>query len=396
MKKLTPLSVASLSFFFASSAFAGVTGIDFTQEEIQANYRHAHDISEVAANCLDDTYQEHLNFYAANRYSKFYGARKPEYKTEAGRKQALMKILPSLAKKVKAGDPAAIAELNRRESELEQISCIGLALRCLGQGFRSVGMQSTWTKIEDYLKINDFLGTDLQKALVDLGWKSLYWNPDVARNADWDMAEQALASPPEGKTWNPVWGGHAQRWASVKRGKGYFGIPVQDIQTLVNFGVRPPQDFKAIPFFVGTAHAGYHVFPGFRGNVFEGHSMRAMSSKNNLEIGEFNPLYQAMNGIPDGHGAPTWTNSEHYRSGVIVVPPGMIAEKPFTPPGPSLSTPPDGAPVADRVSVQPNAPLMPWDQGFDSGPSRPQPAPAQIPSRKKKRVKVPNLFDFFR
>ena len=67
-----------------------------------------------------------------------------------------------------------------------------------------------------------------------------------------------------------------------------------------------------MPFFVGIAHAGYHVFPGRRGDVVEAHSMREMIAKDNIEVAPFNPLAQG--------GAPRWTRSEKYRSGLIAVP----------------------------------------------------------------------------
>lgn len=399
MKIGKPATLAFLALLLSPSAFANLTGIDFTAEEIEANRTNAYAIADSAASCLTATYDDHLRFFERRKYSKYYGNRKPEHKTLEGRKQVLMRLLPQLAKKVKAGDRAAIAELNAREQELEAISCIGLALKCLGQGFQSAGMGETWDKIYAFVGRRDaagtltFYGTDLQKALVDLGWKSLYWNPDVSRNETWDQAERALNPPKEGMSWNPVWGGHALHWAKSRTGRGYFGIPVQDIQTLVNFGTEPPEDFKAVPFFVGTAHAGYHVFPGFSGKVIEAHSMRNLNSKNNLEVGEFNPLNQAMNGVQGGHGAPTWTNSEHYRSGMIVVPPGMISDKPFTPPGPSMSTPPDGAPTApeaEPTDIRPSRDRN--DDGifggiWDRRDDEPRQEPRQEQRQKKKKKK---------
>jgi hypothetical protein len=63
---------------------------------------------------------------------------------------------------------------------------------------------------------------------------------------------------------------------------------------------------------VGIAHAGYHVFPGRKGDVIEAHSMRNIAARDNIEFSEFNPLATG--------GGPRWTNSEKYRSGLIVVP----------------------------------------------------------------------------
>lgn len=349
MNLLTRVSLSlTVAACLSSQAFAGASDITFTADEIAASNMHAHQISETASACLTRTWNEHTAFYKANKYSKFYGSRHPRYKTAEGRKQALLSILPELAKRVKKRDPNAIAELNRRERELETTSCVGLALTCLGEGFRAVGMDSTWSKIWNWVGRGGpdgtplFYGTDLQKALVDLGWKSLYWNPDLSMNQEWDSLERAFNPLQDGKDWNPVWGGHVYRWSQVLKKRDYYGIPVHDIQTLVNFGITPGSEFKMVPFFVGTAHAGYHVFPGFRGQVIEAHSMRDMKSYNNMEVGQFNPLYQPINGVRNGNGAPKWTRSEHYRSGMIVVPPGYLSEKPYAIPARAVNTPPNG------------------------------------------------------
>jgi hypothetical protein len=338
----------AISAFASTSALAGASGVSFSRDEIDANLANSAIISETAANCLARTYDKHLRFHRLRGYSKFYGNRRKDYKTPQGRKDALLKLLPDLAARVKRGDKAAINELNMREKELENTSCVGLALQCLGEGFAAAKMDDTWRKIYRWLGREGedgsplFYGTDLQKALVDLGWKALYWNPDLSQNQEWDRLERAFTSPKDGKEWAPVWGGHALRWSSVLRQKNYYEIPIHDIQTLVNFGVRPPEEFKMAPFFVGTAHAGYHVFPGYRGQVIEAHSMRSLAGIDNIEVGPFNPLDQPINGVANGTGAPKWTRSEHYRSGVIVVPAGYISEKPYTTPRPAIGTPPNG------------------------------------------------------
>ncbi|CAN5724706.1 hypothetical protein BH20VER1_BH20VER1_25590 [soil metagenome] len=76
---------------------------------------------------------------------------------------------------------------------------------------------------------------------------------------------------------------------------------------------RVPAAFRSAPFFVGTAHTGYHVFPGFEGSIIDAHSTRALTSVNNLEKSQFNPLASG--------GGPRWTPTEKYRSGLIATPP---------------------------------------------------------------------------
>ena len=203
--------------------------------------------------------------------------------------------------------------------ELEPISCIGLTLKCLGEGFKAAGQEKTWEKIFAKLAVNNnFYGTDLQTMLRDLGWKTMYWNPDPSQNATWDAEDirlnplKQVPSKPK-KIWMAVWGGHTLRYADVQKIGKYYGIPIDDKSTLVGFKRTQPAAFKAHPFFVGTAHAGYHVFPGRHGQIIEAHSMRELNAFDNLEVSEFNPLGTG--------GGPRWTKSEKYRSGVIAVPP---------------------------------------------------------------------------
>jgi len=345
-----------LSLLPCSTVFAGASPLEFSAEEIAANLSNAKLISESAAACLTRTWDEHNKFFKQRGYSKFYGNRHPKHKFAAGRKATILQLIPKLENKVILNDQEALRELEQREEELKATSCIGLTMECLGEGFNKAGMTQTWDKIRLWVGRKDaegtllFYGTDLQKALVDLGWRSLYWNPDVAQSEEWDVIDKLMNPLKEGKEWNPIWGGHSYRFKVLKNTREYYGIPVHDIQTLVNFGIKTPEEFKQAPFFIGTAHAGYHVFPGFHGQVIEAHSMRELNSISNLEIGPFNPIFQALNGVKKGNGAPKWTNSEHYKSGVIVVPPGFISEKPFlVPPGAPENTPRSPMPEGERT-----------------------------------------------
>jgi len=113
----------------------------------------------------------------------------------------------------------------------------------------------------------------------------------------------------------PVWGGHSALYHEVMTKGTYQGVPVDDAKTLVGFGTQAPAALARVPFFVGTAHSAYHVFPGHTGVVIEAHSTREIDSINNIQISEFNPLGTG--------GGPRWTTHEHYRSGLIVVPNGL-------------------------------------------------------------------------
>ncbi len=270
----------------------------FSWAEKQRHLEVIDTITRTAAECLNETYDEHVNFYEQHGVSKFYGERRRQHQSRAG----LIKELERF------GQPASLVD------ELVPTACITLALNCLEEGFVAAGQQSTFKKIIDYLKIdNKVYGTDLQNMLQALGWQTLYWNPKPSNNTKWDAEDKRLNPLKPGRQWMPVWGGHAYRYRNVMNKNQYYGIKIDDKETLVDFGTRVPDSFKQHPFFIGTAHAGYHVFPGTFGRVIEAHSTRPLNAFDNLEFSPFNPLASG--------GGPRRTRSEKYRSGVIVVPP---------------------------------------------------------------------------
>jgi hypothetical protein len=254
-------------------------------------------IVQTASQCLDETYRIHTEFYQRWGVSKFYGNRRAEHQTEAGRRGELRRL----------GKPESLI------NELEPMSCIGLTMRCLEQGFQAAGMATTWGRI--YARLaqgNNFYGHELQLMLQDLGWQLVYWNPDPSKNESWDREDQRLNPLPRGRKWNPVWGGHALRFREVQTRGTYFKMPIDNALDLVGFGRQVPFSFQQVEFFVGIAHAGYHVFPGRRGDVIEAHSTRRLEAFDNLEFSQFNPLAPK--------GGPRWTRTEKYRSGVIAIP----------------------------------------------------------------------------
>lgn len=272
----------------------------FNKIEIDHHKKNIATVTATATQCLDWVYSDHVDFFSIWGISKYYGDRNPKYATKQGLADALAFY----------NKPPELID------ELESISCIGLAMKCLEQGFDAAGEEDIWDKIYSKLAIGKkFYGTDLQKSLINLGWKSYYWNPDPSKNADWDAEDQKLNPLKPGQTWNPVWGGHAYRYMQATK-KGYYyevDFRVHDVTSLVGFGEVQPEFFKNVPIFIGTAHAGYHVFPGRNGEVIEAHSTRSLDSFENLEFSIFNPLAIG--------GGPKWTPKERYRSGVIVLPP---------------------------------------------------------------------------
>ena len=196
----------------------------FTANEIRAHKDKLSTITTTGAKYLDDTYADHLAFYNKWGVSKYYGNRRKDYQTRAGRVAALQSL----------GKPAFLAD--------QQVgtACILLAMQCLKKGFAAAGLSATWDKIYGILKIdNAFYGTDLQIMLQQLGWKVYYWNPNPSRNTAWDEEDRRLNPLKPGKTWNPVWGGHALRHSSVLNRQVYYKTKVDNASALVNFGTAP-------------------------------------------------------------------------------------------------------------------------------------------------------------
>ena len=269
----------------------------FTSAEIKKHQDTLAEFTDAAADFLDWIYDDHLKFFAKWGVSKYYGDRKPEHKTRELRIKQLKKF----------GKPEFLVD------QQVATACVVLAMQACERGFNVTGMPNTWKKINTQLRIDEKLyGTDLQIMLQQLGWKLYYWNPDPSQNAAWDAEDQRINPLKAGRKWMPVWGGHALRYSSAVNKGAYFDAKIDNAATLVGFKKAQPAAFKTVPFFVGIAHAGYHVFPGRRGDVVEAHSMREMTAKDNIEVAQFNPLNTG--------GAPRWTNSEKYRSGVIAVP----------------------------------------------------------------------------
>ena len=269
----------------------------FSSSEIRKHHDTIAEFCDAAADFLDWTFADHKAFYDKWGVSKYYGNRKPEHRTRELRIKQLRKF----------GKPTFLVD------QQVATACILLAMQAVERGFNATGMGNTWKKINNQLKIDQkFYGTDLQIMLQQLGWKIYYWNPDPSKNAEWDAQDQQLNPLKPPRKWMPVWGGHALRFASVKNQSIYYDSKVDNSTKLVGFKKTQPSAFANVPIFVGIAHAGYHVFPGRRGEVVEAHSMRQMIDEDNIEFSPFNPLATG--------GGPRWTNSEKYRSGLIAVP----------------------------------------------------------------------------
>ena len=285
------LLTLSLALALPAWAVAGFRGsVEFSADEKAAHARHIGTITKVARQYLEDIWKEHLAFHRKNGVSKFYGDRNLGLNTREERIAALRA----------AGAPVSLVD------QLQPTSCVGLTMNALNAGFRApkdAALERAWLKIAAYTRANDLDGCALLDALQKLGWRIAYWNPSPSSNAKWDQQDGNRKS----KGW------HAYRyWTVMNRGTYYFN-KVDDKSLLVDFGTTVPSEFRRATFFVGVAHTGYHVFPGFVGDVIEAHSTRPLASVSNLEKSPFNPLATG--------GAPRWTASEWYRSGLVGIPP---------------------------------------------------------------------------
>jgi hypothetical protein len=366
-----------------TNAFARCSEACFTKDEAQMMLEKRDTISKASADCMTTYWETHQAFYQKNGYSKYFGVRNhsldspdkrakailfalwPDFMSESEltnfddwfKKNSkitnpvdnyeglsdletylrennpnlynqLMQRKPSLDLEKRAqeerGHERGGADLRGDTDSLEQnISCVDMSRRCLEAGFNAAGMHDTFEKIDHVVMAHQVSGTEVQKGLADLGWRTIFFDPDPSQNAAFDEDDRKANPATDGKKWMGSWGGAADSYASVMR-RGYYPlgtavpIPIDDKRLLVGFHTTVPEDFKKVPYFIGTAHGGYHVFPGYYGNIIEAHSVRALGSENNLEMSVFNPIDQA------DHGGPRWTDIEHYKTGVIVVPPGYL------------------------------------------------------------------------
>lgn len=196
-----------------------------------------------------------------------------------------------------------------------ETSCIGFVLGNLNYGYNKSGLGKQWDKIDAIVRENSGQGTYLLNELRKDGWKIIFWSPDAknpttrvaSASKDADHHQWAYAMARDNKGYMP---------GVLSYGKVFEGVPVDYLAlnyrptdpriTLRN--IKAEEILRKIPFFVGVANGGYHVFMGSDGMVIESHSTRNPSDQTNIEI---RPLNQF--GLLRG---------ESYLSGIIAVPPG--------------------------------------------------------------------------
>lgn len=315
MKKLV-LIATFITLITQSNSHAKFKGeINFTPAEIADHFLKSSEQAQLAKDCLEDYKQQHLNFYYSHCrrtssgticLSKYYGDQR--YSKRRNQRTANGKPLAYLPDELsRYGFDRSLV------NQMENMSCVGLALKCLSRSFHQTNQAAVWKRILAYTKLNNVDGSALQEALRGLGWKVYYWNPaqknDLLRRARiWDMEEQNWQSK----------GYHAYRWIIMNRKGTYWNNTVDDYQTLLGFEFGTPSFLYQVPFWVGTAHTGFHVFPGTYERVVEAHSLRSILDPTILEFNFFAPMNQATG------GGPRWFTQGKYRSGLIAVPPSAF------------------------------------------------------------------------
>lgn len=255
--------------FQASAQYKGA--IDFNSNEKRAHKAGLPTLLANAGQCLKSVQSHQTQFYKNYGITAYYGVGSIfDQVGEAEKKRMLGQL----------GLPANLL------SQMRQVSCVTLAAACLEMGFEAAKQEDIWGKIVVFLKNNNMDGTSLVYALQKLGWKVAYWNPDPSLNEYRDNQEKA-ADP--ANTYK-YWGYHAYRYQSVMNLNKYYYNMVDDKKTLVGFRTQVPQAFVNLPYALGIAHTGYHVFSVVRGQVYEGHSGGDLKSKDMVESGTFNPL----------------------------------------------------------------------------------------------------------
>jgi hypothetical protein len=163
----------SLAFAFAAIAFslpahAGHKGsISFSAAERAQHEAGQDTVLRAAASCLNNEIATHQAFFRQYGISPFYGDRSAFGKLSYAAKQ---NYLRSIGK-----NPALLRQM-------QPTSCVGITLKCLGQGFQAAGQGNLWARIRAYTMLNGVDGTAMQAGLQQLGWKLYYWNPDTRMN----------------------------------------------------------------------------------------------------------------------------------------------------------------------------------------------------------------------
>ncbi len=158
-------------------------------------------------------------------------------------------------------------------ASLTESSCVVWAMECAGAAFKKVGQEAVWRNINRITRANQLKGTVLAQQLISLArWTGIYWNPDISDTGDR--------------------GEHSFSYSVAKKSKTYYKIPIQDY--VLNY--RPMGSSKTtkdetglaklakVPFWVGCAGGGRHVFCGTGKKVSEFHWTSPATDTHAMEL----------------------------------------------------------------------------------------------------------------
>ncbi len=262
-------------------------------------------ITRAAGACIQGYLNEQNDFWEMWKLSIFYGHESDwNRKWTQQQKDALFNRMH-----------VPLSEMKK----LKPVSCVTMTLSCLEIGFKAARQEHLWERIRKFTLANDQSGIALQLGLQKLGWKVLYWNPDTSKAKEWDDEERArdqkIRQGNEPENQFRFFGWHQDRLRTVRKSMTYYFNPVDDATSLTDYGPSVPAKFLKVPFFVGTVHTGFHVFPGKFGFVIEAHNRSRPTNKRTIEAGNFDPSHPRE---PHPNAGAYGT----YRSGLIAVPPG--------------------------------------------------------------------------
>jgi hypothetical protein len=291
---------------FADKPFYLKGDVSFTSAEKEEHIRVLPKIEEVFSKCLKREVDNHDSLYKRFGFSLYYGDQSAYAK--ANRKEKIKLITDAATSNIHLKYPKNYNFARFVDDKMmKPTSCIGLTLSCMKEAFtdEEVNSQATWNKVSSFTRKNGQTGTSMQYALQQLGWSIAYYNTDPSLNKDRDIFEKSEKAAYK-KTQR---GDHGDHYSEILNRSRYYDFLVDDTTSLVNFGHEMPISFENVGMFVGVAHKGYHVFPGFKGTVVEGHSSMALSVRNTIERQVFDP------------SNPVKAPRGEYHSGSIAIPP---------------------------------------------------------------------------
>lgn len=284
-----------------------------------------------ALKSISEEIEAHVNGLATTGIGSMYGPKSYYAKLESDEAR-----LEYIEKRKKPGTQPPLPKLT---------SCIGFVQNQLRAGYLSAGKRDRILEIDRYVGHKDGQGGYLLQQLQEDGWKLIYWAPD-ARNPTERLKNRSKESDHHRWTFGMVNAGKGYLTGSkstLKRTNGpdeldiFPGLKVDylavnyrptnptldpeeaalwdkwvpeeqrhDIKVLRN--LKADEFLQSLPFFVGIANGGYHVYLGSKGMIIESHSTRGPTDQTNIELRPFNQF-----GLFE---------KESYLTGVIAVPPG--------------------------------------------------------------------------